>query len=101
MTKIEEGLVGIPAVKASRNPLTTTESEPFKKLSISLFDKSVDLTSVEEDGRLAVKLESFGNKPMIFKLDQDGQWVHRQPGQNHVFLTDNLIHERLAKIVDF
>lgn len=97
---IEQDLQDVPAVSTTRDPLATTDSLPFTKFSISLFDQSVDLTPIEQEGKLALQLESVGYDPVIFKLDMLGRWLFPRQGLTDLQLTTAVIHNRLSRIVE-
>ncbi len=100
ITLIEQELQDVPAVKVIRDPLLASNPGAFSKLRISLFEKSVDLTSVEREGKLALQLEGPGYKAGIFQLDAHGRWVSQQQDKSQLVLSVDLIHKRLARIVE-
>lgn len=100
ITSIEQELQDVPAVEVIRDPLLASNPGAFSKFRISLFERSVDLTSVEREGKLALQLEGPGYKPGIFHLDARDRWISQQQGTDQLVLTVDLIHMRLARIVE-
>ncbi len=96
---IQQNLGGVPAVNVVREPMVITDTNPFAKLSISLFDKSVTLIAIEQEQKLALQLDSAGYKTVIFQLDE-GLWISKEPGLKDLHLTNDLIHDRLVRIVE-